>query len=46
MIRPREGVSSYDFPLFFIRRIAFAKLRSFAHHANILVDLGPPKPGI
>ena len=34
-----------DFPLFSIRRIAFAKLRSFAHHANILVDLGPPKPG-
>ena len=33
-----------DFPLFFIRRIAFAKLGSFAHHVNILVDLGPPKP--
>ena len=33
------------FPLFSIRRIAFAKLRSFAHHANILVDLGPPKFG-
>ena len=30
-----------DFPLFSIRRIGFAKLRSFAYHANILVDLAP-----